>query len=330
MSIGAMSDRRFFHSFPRPKKGESEDATFERALKILAFMKEIGLVLAPELVEWDVSAVSGRAERHCILQRRACFTELGGTELGAHSATFGPIALSFAVSELRGAGATPVIYVPQGVEANALSQISIFCMRGIYHTQAVLRSLENLKDASDPVRLAAHLGMPVPPDLDLTLTNAGPTGEVVAEYGVSATDVHHVLQHVGFNNIPFDHSIGILSVFQNMFYPTDNEYAGETLGYYRQREWRLIAGDINFAGRPIGRKLSTIEVSRLREIDPSFWSREIVVEGVSYQRSALALVYDPVQNWNFFDLVQTIVVPIHRVAQVRAVVGDDVDISLYE
>ena len=113
-------------------------------------MKEVGLVLAPELVNWDVSAISGGAEQLHILQRRACFTELSATELVAHSAIFGPVAMSFDIARLRGAGATPVIYVPQGVEETALSQISMFCVRGAYHTRYVLRHLQELKELSDP------------------------------------------------------------------------------------------------------------------------------------------------------------------------------------
>jgi len=330
MSIDVAYDSRFFHCFPRPKADESEDATFERGLKILAFMKEVGIVLAPEIVEWDVSLVSGCAEQHRVLQRRACFTELGVSELGAHSTAFGPIALSFSTSGLRGVGAMPVIYVPQGMEAGVLSQISTFCMRGVHHTQAVLRQLETLKEASDPTLLATRYGATISPNLILTLQNTGQTGEVITEYGVSATDVRHVLQHVGFNNIPFDHSIGILNVFQNMFYPTDNLHAGEALGYYRQREWRLIAGGINFGGRPMGRELSAVEMARLHEIDTRFWTQELIVEGARCQRSALALVYDPLPSWCFFDLVQTIFVPKHRVAQVRAIVGNAVVLCPYE
>jgi hypothetical protein len=327
MSTGETHDRRFFHSFPRPRTDESEDVTFERGLRILAFMKEVGLVLAPEIVEWDVSEVSGRAEQHRVLQRRACFTELGAAELSTHSANFGPIALSFTLSGLRGAGATPVIYVPQGVEASALSQISTFCMRGVHHMRGFLQQLETLKASSDPTQLASRFGMP--PDARLTLQNTGPTGEVVAEYSISATDVRHVIQHVGFNSIPFDHSIAILNVFQNMFYPTDNAHTGDALGYYRQREWRLIAGDINFGGRPMGRELSVIEATRLKEIDSRFWTRELAVEGVLRQRLELALVYDPVPGWKFFDFVQTIFAPKHRIADVRAIVGNDVALAEY-
>jgi hypothetical protein len=124
-----------------------------------------------------------------------------------------------------------------------------------------------------------------------------------------------------------DHSVGILSVFLNIFYPTDNPHTGDHLGYYRQREWRLIAGDINFNERPMGRSLSVPEVTRLEEIDPQFWTRELTVDGAQRPRSALALVYDPVPNWNFFELVEAIFVPRHAIDRVRAIVGNK--IALY-
>lgn len=87
------------------------------------------------------------------------------------------------------------------------------------------------------------------------------------------------MKHVGFNNIPFDHSRGAMHIFLNMFYPTDNEHVGEQLGYCRQREWRVISGRLNFNGRPIGRELSDPEKARLLAIDNEFWSRTIRVDG---------------------------------------------------
>jgi hypothetical protein len=287
-------------------------------------MKEVGLVLAPEIVQWDVRVISGGAEELRILQRRACFTELAESELRAHSSMFGPFALSFDITALRRAGATPVIYAPQGVQESALSQIGTFCVRGAYHTRYVLRQLQGLKEMSDPSLAAERFGMPVSPNYELNLQNPDSAGNVLAQYSVPASNVRHVLQHVGFNNIPFDHSIGILGVFLNMFYPTDNMHTGDLLGYYRQREWRLIAGDINFNGRPMGRNLTDLEVTRLQEIDSQFWTRELSVEGVQHKRYALALIYDPIPDWNFFQLVEAVFVPSHAVDRVSAIVGDKV------
>ena len=323
-------DRRFFHSFPRPKANESKNDTLERGLRILSFMKDCGLILAPEIVEWNVSTLSGTPdERLSLLQRRACFTELPLAELPAHMATFGPIALAFDIPTLRSAGATPVIYLPQGTEPSALSQISTFCVRGAYHTQYVLRQLQGLKEASDPVLAAETYAHPVSPDYKLILKNPDKTGNIAAHYEIPASSVRDVLQFVGFNNIPFNQSIAVLNVFLNLFYPTDNTHTDEALGYYRQREWRLIAGDINFNGRPIGRNLSKSEVAQLHNIDRRFWAHKLTVGGIRQQRSDVALVHEPAPDWNFIEQIETIFVPEYAVPRVCAIVGNKVAVSSY-
>jgi hypothetical protein len=83
--------RHFFHSFPRPKRDESANDTLDRGLKILTFMKQVGLILAPEVVHWDVSVLAPDAPQVHLLQCRASFTELAISELARHSKTFGPI-----------------------------------------------------------------------------------------------------------------------------------------------------------------------------------------------------------------------------------------------
>jgi hypothetical protein len=326
MSASETGGRRFFHSFPRAKAGETADDTLQRGVRILQSMKEVGLVLAPEIVEWGLGALTSGREQLSMLQRRASFTELSPSELVEHSKTFGPLSLSFDIGMLRGAGATPVIYVPQGVTGSALSQIGTFCVRGAYHTRHVLRQLQDLKAWSDPDIVAKRKGMHVDSDFKLTLQNTNSANEIVASYEVPALNVQHMLQHVGFNNIPFEHSTGVLSVFMNMFYPTDNVHTDTQLGYYRQREWRLIAGDLNFNGRPMGRSLSANEATTIQAIDDKFWNRELEVDGVRKTRLALALVYDPVPGWSLFDLVEGAFVPEAAMDQVRAIVGDQVSI----
>jgi hypothetical protein len=314
--------RYFFHSFPRPRADETEDMTLERGLAILAGMKKIGLVLAPEIVDWDVEQITGGREELKLLQRRASFTELSDAELPAHSKIFGPISLSFDIRALREAGATPVIYIPQGVANSALSQVGAFCVRGAYHTRYVLRQLQGLKENSDPQTVSAAFGQPVAPDYKLKLQNTDATGRVIASYDVAASDVKNMLQHVGYNNIPFDHSTAMLTIFMSMFYPTDNTHTGDELAYYRQREWRLIAGEINVNNRPLGRLLSPTEVAEVEEIDPNFWTRHIVFDGKKSKRSELALVYEPVPNWNFFDLVEGVIVSKRAAERVKGIVGD--------
>jgi len=97
----SVSNRFFFHTFPRPKKDEDKEATLTRALKILRFMKDVGLILAPELVTWEIQLPDGNVEKLPVLQQRICFTELATDELDEHSATFGPVTLAFDIQELR-------------------------------------------------------------------------------------------------------------------------------------------------------------------------------------------------------------------------------------
>jgi len=127
--------RYFFHTFPRPKPNEGDKVTLERAVKILRFMVDTGLVLAPEIVTWEIAMPDGGVERLQVLQQRVCFTELAVSELSKHAATFGPISLSFDIGQLRAVGLTPVIYVPQGTAYGSLSQIGSACAHESRHAE---------------------------------------------------------------------------------------------------------------------------------------------------------------------------------------------------
>ena len=101
----------------------------------------------------------------------------------------------------------------------------------------------------------------------------------------------------------------------NKFYPTDNTHTGDKLCYYRQREWRVVASNINFAGRPTGRRLTAGEQERLVAMNCSFWSKKLTVEGADKARCDLALVYDPEPHFSFFNLVEAVNVPRQGMAQ---------------
>jgi hypothetical protein len=316
------NDRFFFHTFPRPKRDETAEETLSRAVEVLRFIKEGGLILAPELVTWRIPTQEGGVQQLQVLQQRACFTELSFSELGAHAATFGPVTLSFDINQLREAGLTPVIYVPQGAGLNSLSQIATVCANAAWHTRHVLGQLQQLKEMSDPEAVLARHGRPLAPNAVLTLRNNNPEGAIVAEYVVPAANVDAVMKHVGYRNIPFDHSVGMLTVFLKIFYPTDNLHTGELLGYYRQREWRLIGGGLQFNGRPIARALTQAEIERLQEIDAMFWRRELTVDDMRQPRYTLAQVYSPTDEWKFFDLVKNVFAPRPVAERVGEIVGD--------
>jgi hypothetical protein len=327
---GPTNSRRFFHSFPRPRKGEPKEATLDRALNILALIKRTGMILAPEVVTWDMSVLGEGAKPVHLLQRRASFTELDITELPAHSAIFGPVSLACDIGALRRIGAVPVIYVPQGNTDGSVSLLATFCVNAVYHTKYVLSHLNELKNLADPEKVERSFNKSISPTCELQLRNVDAAGQAVAEYKMPLNQVRDFLQYVGFNNIPFDYSVAALSYYLNIFYPTDNPYENDQLGYYRQREWRFISSEIEIKNRPIARRLSPEEMADLEKADPVFWTRELTVDGAQQRRSALALVYDPEPGWNLFDVVEKVIGPKGTVDQIRTIVGDGVPVESLE
>jgi hypothetical protein len=241
------------------------------------------------------------------------------------------MALAFTVEKLRTAGAMPVVYVPQGFQPNPLSLLAIFLVRGAHHTRHVLDQLNQIAAAADRDQMQAQHG-DVNEDYVLHLNNSGPNEEIVASYSVPAIHVHQLMKHIGFNNIPFDHSIGVLAMLLNMFYPTDNPYAQDELGYYRQREWRLIGGDVSFNGRPMGRQLTDAERMRLIEIDPLFWSRDLTVRmhakaaPDTKKRVEWAQVYEPTPGWNALEYIDHVRVPSDVAEDARRILGRKVTV----
>lgn len=221
----------------------------------------------------------------------------------------------------------PVIYVPQGL-GSTLSQLAMFCVNGAHHTKAVLRQLHTLKELTEPAHVSQRFNCPVPTNYSLNLENTDSLGEVVASYSIPAIHARQLLQHVGFNNIPFDHSSAVLDILLNLFYPTDNQHQGEQLGYYRQREWRLIASDVHFNGHRMGRELSQEEKQELANVNPSFWNHQLLIDGKSTPRLDLTLVYDPVPGWDVFDSVNSIYAPEGLHNRISEIVGGQVPIYI--
>jgi|SRR5580692_1087395 hypothetical protein len=113
--------RHFYHSFPRPRHSESVEHLSAKGLAILRLIRETGVVLAPEVIEWQVPLETGVPRTIVIRQRRICFTELSRTEIREHATRFGHFSLKFNIEDLRRLGAMPVMYVPQhlGQETSA-------------------------------------------------------------------------------------------------------------------------------------------------------------------------------------------------------------------
>ncbi|WP_181321512.1 abortive infection system antitoxin AbiGi family protein [Pandoraea apista] len=282
-------------------------------MAILRNTLDVGLVLAPELVVWK--------HRHdaptVILQRRMCFTELGAAEMPNHAKTFGPFALKFSPDKLRAAGAMPVIYAPQELPGHPASVIAEFCVRAAAHTKGVLESLNHLQRVANAMASGTYGGLPVAQDASIDLNNVTPGGALVNQFKIKPADLAALMTHIGYRNIPFDHSIAMLGIYENMFYPTDNSHSDDLLGYYRQREWRLVTSDIAIEGQKIVRELTEDERHKVEAVDAGFWRRELTFKGRTASRLEFAQVYQIHGGLSPRDLIEGVVVPESAEAAVR-------------
>lgn len=291
----------FYHSFPRPRAGECPQALLDRGLHILRTMRRSGLILAPEVVEWNTPVRLGSPSPYRLLQQRVCFTELRPDELAAHSRHFGPYAIEFDITGLRRAGAMPVMYMPQALsEDDLLALLGSYVVSHLRNIKHLVESLDNLRRATDPNHIKdlhpeaksfAH-------DCVFTLTNGDERRGVVQQFKVPMTSVRDLLSFLGFENAPFPSMLGALSVVESLFYPTDNEHVDEPiLAYYKQREWRITA-NYSVNGRPRGAPLPHSEQERLLQADNQFWAREVDFDGEKFRRvdKAVSLALPPPED----------------------------------
>lgn len=313
--------RSLFHSFPRPK-GRNADEIMKLGLAILNNTLNVGLVLAPEVVTWKHQ----HGDPTTILQRRICFTELSTSELPEHAKSFGPFALRFSPDKLRAAGAMPVIYAPQELPGHPASVIAEFCVKAAAHTKYVLESLEGLRRDAETLNAGMYNGIPVDKDATINLNNITPEGALVNEFKIKNSDIAALMAHIGYRNIPFAHSIAMLAIYENMFYPTDNVNSDDTLGYYRQREWRLVLSNVEINGQPLFRSLTADERGKLEAVDPVFWMNQLTFGGQTTSRSALAQIYLPYGGLTPRDLIESIVVPPSAESAVREFYDGEIEV----
>ncbi len=317
--------RFLYHSFPRPRSSETQSQTANRGWAILESMQKLGLVLAPEVVEWDDPVGLGTPSPIQVLQRRICFTELHPGELGGHSTRFGPFALEFDTNALRRIGALPVIYMPQALSTQ--DHLALLGPFVVGHLSQIRSSLEKLYELDQLDNLenwqAQHPeATSISDDCSVKLRNVDDSDGVVQEFEVPVKTIRGVLNYLGFRTAPFNAMIGAASIAQAMFYPTDDEHQNQELGYYRQREWRITA-DYSVNGSPRGRSLQDEEKELLLGLDQSFWGRQ-THPSREHRRvdEALALV-QPTPS-ELIAMVGRLIVPDDFADKARKIFGDRV------
>jgi hypothetical protein len=324
-----MDERFFYHSFPRPRPGDQTGTIIAKGLNILRNVKDLGLVIAPEIVEWKQPLVDGTHRVTRLRQKRISFTELARSQVAEHGKKFGPFSLELRIEVLRRMGALPVIYMPQSLRMSGdLSNLGAMIVTQLGDVRYTIAQLQHLSQVADPQWTLANAVFPpglaathVSPDYTINLRNTGDKGDVVAENTVPAKFVRDVIEYICFKNAPLDLMIGVLSLMQTLFYPTDDDRHDDLLSYYRQREWR-ISGGFLFNGIAHGRPLCDTEKSRLLEIDQRFWSREISDNQGSFRRIDETVVFDQFEGKHIRELLSAVIVPPQAFEQAKALFGD--------
>lgn len=315
----------FYHSFPRPRPGESSQQLVDRGLAILRSIQRNGLILAPEVVEWISPVSLGSPSPHRVLQQRVSFTELRPDELAAHSQHFGPFAIEFGIAALRRAGAMPVIYMPQALSKDDhFALIGPFVVSHLAHIKHMLQILDNLEQNTDlnKVKQRCPEAGSFADDCVFTLSNRDDERGTVQEFKVPIASVRDMLSFIGFENAPIPAMLGALSIVRSLFYPTDNDHLDEPiLAYYRQREWRITA-DYSINGQPRGASLTQSAQQRLLHADPRFWKREIQFEDQTFRRvdKAVSLALPPPEEVR--SMITRVLVPAQRVTQAKRLCRD--------
>jgi len=256
-------ERFFYHSFPR-RPSTDESGEVEKGLTILHMMKDIGLLLTPEIIEWpEVQPDGSLSEPWCVAQKRCCFTEIAPPELLQHADVFGRFAIEFDIKVLRSLGAIPVFYLPRTSEANAgLETLATELVAGIGQLEVLFDRLSELEELA---RNSSHK------DKRLLVTE---NGIVTHETQCSVGGAEELLSFLTEGLQPVVSLHAILKTLSNFFYPTENLRYTDLHGYYRQREWRILA---NMArdGVEVTRHLHESEMESLLKLDRVFFSRQL-------------------------------------------------------
>jgi hypothetical protein len=302
-----IEERFFYHSFPR--RGRDTATEIEKGCKILSLICDAGLLLAPEVVSWSYPNVDGSPGREAsVIQRRICFTELSPRELSQHAKTFGNFALEFDINTLKGMGAMPVFYIPQGIKTgDEINYLGLTLVLQAMDAMLLVERLADLKDTLDGAPLHGRFYY-IPP------------AQNTRKFDLDISETRTTLEAFSHALTPFDMLKHGLTGLLCCFYPADDLRENKALAYYRQREWRITS---NFAvrGEEVMRLPSQEMVSRLLEIDEAFHGRDFPGASGIRRLAEEAYILPSIMGKRIIELVNRFVVPRAALAPAKAILA---------
>lgn len=294
-----------FHNFPRGLTGDAQKLA---GLKTLEGFLKLGLVLAPETVELSEQLQNGEPGRKLTIgQKRFCFTELSEDMIRAHSDTFGAFSIEFDLDGLSRAGATPVFYFPPAHSGGAGGLAAALIMQ-LGDVANLVKDLAELKDQILPLN-----GRDI-----IDFEWGDPPNQFRVPVTVSAVSV--VLSYLEYKNGAARTLHNSLRGISQFFYPT-HEVSKEALGYYRQREWRII-GDIAMNGQLLMRNLIQEEKDFLVQCNPRFFEREVDLLSGRCVRVDECRLYMPPGEAHGMNLARRIICPADSVSDAQALLKE--------
>lgn len=297
-----IQERYLYHSFPR--RGVRTTHEINWGINTLACIRDFGLLLLPELIEWKQPLTGGSPDRvFPVVQSRVCFTDLSPSEVPEHGDRFGKFALEFEVESLRGLGAIPVFYIPQKDAGVGTALLAILADSNTLVQRAA--NVHAVLNGAQPVAERFELGVGFARNL-----------EAPEKFSIHRDEAKIVLEALGHRLTPWHMLKEGTQVLQNFFYPADNVHHDKPLEYYRQREWRIAC---NFAieGVNILRRPSPGEKERIAQIDPDFFLRPIEYDFGPIMPLDDAFVHPGMHGKSILQNVRRVIAPQAAVEETR-------------
>jgi hypothetical protein len=299
-------DRYLYHCFPR--RGACTPAEIDKGCEVLASIRDFGLLLAPEAIEWKQPSADGTARTFPVLQTRVCFTDLSPSELPQHAKKFGHFALEFEFETARCLGAIPVFYVPQPISNPADGNaVGVALVAIANDARAIIDRI---------ARLSAVLNGPIPTAARMSFDVGfarSPADRAV--FNINSSEARMLLAALGHNATPLLALGAGAAALLNFFYPADDTPRDRLLEYYRQREWRIACG-FAINGKEVLHVPTPQEAEAFLRIDREFFSRQIPTDTGNRDTLTTALVHPGLTAKRVVEMVRRFIVPAAAVARV--------------
>ena len=309
-----IQERYLYHNFPR--RGAGSATEINKGLAILSCIRDLGLLLVPEAIEWSQPVTNGPPRAFPVLQSRVCFTDLSPAELSQHGERFGHFALEFDVESVRRLGAMPVFYIPQregGVGTSLLALIAD--ARYVVNRAAQLDNiLRTYADSGQSIKLQTGFARNPGAERTFLIRN-----NEINTYLEALNYLNHLITPWQMLSIGMDAAL-------NFFYPADNVIHDKPLQYYQQREWRIAC---NFAinGVYVLREPTPEEKTRITEIDPAFFSRVIQTDLGQFATLDKSLIHPGLNGRTILQLARRVIVPESALEESRSLLSIMKDVS---